>query len=89
MSSRWFFIVPNLPCQLFSTLMTKRPNQDLKPLLYPYTFVLTEGKEIQKNSLDYTLCMVQVGLPEKISSPAAEKKQIPPSDLNLIFYDRR
>jgi hypothetical protein len=67
--------------------MAKKSNQDLKPLLYPYTFVLTEGKEIQNNSLDYSLCMVQVGLPEKISSPGTDKKQS--NELSAVLFHKR
>jgi len=68
--------------------MTKNYDQDLKPLLYPYTFVLTEGKEIQTNSLDYSLCMIQVGLAEKIPSPPTDE-QPPLTDLHSIFLNRR
>jgi len=44
-------------------------NKDLKFIVHPYMFVLKEGQKIQKDFLDYTLMMLQVGSPETIKSP--------------------
>ena len=33
---------------------------------HPYAFVLKEGKTIDRNSLDYSLLLLQVGKPEVI-----------------------
>lgn len=37
--------------------------------LHPYIFVLKEGLEINKNYLDYSLLLLQVGKPDIIPSP--------------------
>lgn len=37
--------------------------------LHPYVFVLKEGKEINQNFLDYSLLLLQVGIPDVLPSP--------------------
>jgi hypothetical protein len=37
--------------------------------LHPYIFVLKEGKEINKNFLDYSLLLLQVGQVDILPSP--------------------
>jgi hypothetical protein len=55
--------------------MSFRNNQDLKTLLHPYIFVLKENPGIQKDYLDYSLLMMQVGRPEMLKSPLSYKKK--------------
>lgn len=55
--------------------MTFKINKDLKPILYPYMFVLKEGKTIQTNLFDYSLMMFHVGRPETIHSPRKATKK--------------
>ena len=43
-------------------------NQDLTLIIYPWTFVLKEGK-ICDNSLDYSLVMLRVSEAETLRSP--------------------
>lgn len=49
--------------------MTFKSNQDLKLLIHPYVFILTEGKNLSKNLLDYKLMILQMSCPETIKSP--------------------
>ncbi len=48
-------------------------------LLHPYIFILKEGKEIQRNFLDYTLLLLQVGQPDVLSSPRSPYKASTPN----------
>jgi hypothetical protein len=68
--------------------MNDSTNQDLKHLLYPYTFVLSEGKKIKKNYLDYSLCMLQVGFPETIQSPIGLKIRPNMTRLSQALFER-
>jgi hypothetical protein len=43
--------------------------------LHPYIFVLKEGNEIQKDFLDYSLLMLQVGQADILPSPQNAKSQ--------------
>ena len=54
--------------------MSSKINKDLKPLLYPYLFVLKEGKTISTDLFDYSLMMFHVGKPETLRSPTPLQK---------------
>jgi len=56
--------------------MSFKINKDLKPILYPYMFVLKEGKTIQRDLFDYSLIMFHVGQPEILSSPKRAKRTL-------------
>lgn len=45
--------------------------------LHPYIFVLKEGTEINKNFLDYSLLLLQVGQPDVLPSPNHKKASTP------------
>lgn len=50
-------------------------NQNLQQLFYPWTFILKEGKRIEKDRLDYSLMMLQVGRTEILKSPKGSSKK--------------
>ncbi len=49
--------------------MGSRLNHKLKKMLYPYTFVLKEGKKIEDDFMDYSLLILQMGQQEVLKSP--------------------
>ncbi len=56
--------------------MSENPNnQHLRSLVYPYTFVLQEGKRIKKNLLDYSLMIMLSEPSEIIRSPEFDFKK--------------
>ena len=46
--------------------MNRANQKNKKPFGRPYIFILKEGKEIKKNSLDYSLMLLQTGQAEFI-----------------------
>lgn len=48
-------------------------SKNFNHLLYPYVFILKEGKEIQEDFLDYSLLLLHVGRMEILSSPGRKK----------------
>jgi len=50
---------------------------DPRRLFSPYAFILKEGEQIKKNSLDYTLMMLDTALPERIPGKLPQKKNSP------------
>lgn len=52
-------------------------------LLYPYVFVLKEGKEIHTNFLDYSLLLLQVGQPDTLPSPTSFRS-LPNATVQLL-----
>lgn len=61
--------------------MTENPNNALNTFLYPYTFILQEGKQIKKDLLDYSLMIMLTHPLEIIHSPESELETL--SDLDL------
>jgi len=59
--------------------MQENPNNRLRSLIYPYTFVLQEGKRIKKNLLDYSLIIMLSESSEVIRSPELDPQT---NDLN-------
>lgn len=49
--------------------MKESPSKRFDNLLHPYVFILKEGKEIQKDFLDYSLLLLQVGQADILPSP--------------------
>lgn len=52
--------------------MTQKRNKvrkDLKNIIYPYLFVLSEGEEINENPLDFQLMMFHASSQELLPSP--------------------
>lgn len=51
--------------------------------LHPYIFVLKEGKEINKDFLDYSLLLLQVGQADILPSPN-NLRSFPPTAIQLL-----
>lgn len=51
--------------------------------IHPYIFILKEGHEIQKDFLDYSLQLLQVGQPDILYSPRNNKYRVMPP---IQFY---
>lgn len=69
--------------------MSFKINKDLKPILYPYMFVLKEGKTINSDLFDYSLMMFHVGQPEILSSPKRTKRNLTKSSYKLKNNSKR
>ena len=52
----------------------RRVRKDLKSIIYPYLFVLSEGKTIDENPLDFRLMMFHTSSQELLPSPHLIKK---------------
>lgn len=61
---------------------TSRVRKDLKAIVYPYLFVLSEGKMIEENPLDFRLMMFHSSSQEVLPSPHSPKKIEASSGLN-------
>jgi hypothetical protein len=53
----------------FSFKKQKKPSPLTEDFFRPYLFVLKAGNQIQKNFLDYSLILLQVGQTEVLGSP--------------------
>ncbi len=47
----------------------KQSSKSFEYFLHPYVFLLKEGLEIEKDFLDYSLLLLQVGKPDILPSP--------------------
>jgi hypothetical protein len=50
-------------------MTSPKSRHHLKGILHPYVFFLKEGREIQRNFLDYSLMMLFINSSETIRSP--------------------
>lgn len=64
--------------------MEFKARKNLKLILYPYLFVLKEGREIKHDFLDYSLLMLQVGCLETIRSPQPSAKNFPLNEFDIV-----
>lgn len=58
--------------------MNQPRSKNFDHLLHPYIFILKEGKEIQRNFLDYSLLLLQVGQSDILPSPHNPSKASTP-----------
>lgn len=56
-------------------------HRKLKALLYPYAFVLKEGKDIKRDYLDYSLTILQLDCVDMLPSPKPKKASFKGIDL--------
>ena len=63
--------------------MKNFPSKPFDHFLHPYIFVLKEGQEIQKDFLDYSLLLLQVGRADVLPSPH-HLKSIPATSIQMI-----
>lgn len=55
----------------------RRVRSDLKAIIYPYLFILSEGKTIEDNPLDFQLMMFHASSKELLPSPQRSRKKQP------------
>ncbi len=53
---------------------SKKIRKDLKSIIYPYLFVLSEGKTIEDNPLDFRLLMFYSASQEVLVSPLRSER---------------